>query len=475
MELVTNADALDYEAFLEMSEKSEHVQNVLTSATNKEGMTDLLADGFASFFKYDPRIRDEVPANRHLHKKIIEQMKSLSEYENLRTYTRGDSVNSTTALKAVDEIFRSLPEEVKKEQDNLEQLEQALNDELQNDGNSDDIRDLLKQLNDSSEKLDQAIDKNQDEIRQTVRKTMKESTDEIAETEQACASLGWGSSDGTPNRTPIDQKLRIAQLLKDNKQLKRIMKLAGKFMHIAEKKQREKVEYVREEVEDITLGSELDLILPDELIQLAIPELEGLFLQKFTEHKLQQYELSGRASKGKGPIVVCIDCSSSMAGAPDIWSKAITLAMYSIARKQKRNFAALLYNTVVKDSFEITNHEKNVSGIMRVLSSGVSGGTKYTPVLREARNFIDKDEFKDADIVFITDGQCSIPDSFLEEFLEWKTDNKVSIYSVWISRNTVTEHHILSKFSDKVIPLGGNGSEMFDDSEKQVQDLCFSV
>ena len=58
-----------------------------------------------------------------------------------------------------------------------------------------------------------------------------------------------------------------------------------------------------------------------------------------------QYRLREDEQKGKGPMVVCIDVSSSMQGDKELWAKAVSLTLMDIARRQRRLFRAVLFSS----------------------------------------------------------------------------------------------------------------------------------
>jgi uncharacterized protein with von Willebrand factor type A (vWA) domain len=82
---------------------------------------------------------------------------------------------------------------------------------------------------------------------------------------------------------------------------------------------------------------------------LADPDLEDLFYLRFAERGLMQYDLIGHEPEGQGPIIIAIDESGSMTTdyggmTGEVWSKAVMLALLSIARLQKRDLAVIHFS-----------------------------------------------------------------------------------------------------------------------------------
>jgi hypothetical protein len=74
-------------------------------------------------------------------------------------------------------------------------------------------------------------------------------------------------------------------------------------------------------------------LLPHELLALRHPVLRRDFARRFLDAELLQYTLRAVEEKGRGPMIVCIDGSSSMAGDKEIWSKAVSLTLLDIAQR----------------------------------------------------------------------------------------------------------------------------------------------
>ncbi len=68
------------------------------------------------------------------------------------------------------------------------------------------------------------------------------------------------------------------------------------------------------------------------------------FLRRFVEGQTMIFEQKGKEELGKGPIILCLDQSGSMRNL-DAQAKGFTLALMSIARRQKRDFCLILFST----------------------------------------------------------------------------------------------------------------------------------
>ena len=123
-------------------------------------------------------------------------------------------------------------------------------------------------------------EKSKDQVRQEIRSALQKAQEEVDEYENV-AGMIWGNDPSTRQQVSPDERIELAKNLKQLPKLKTLAKLIGKFRIMAEQAQRRKVQYMREEMTDITLGNDLMGLVPSELVLLAVPELEPLFIKDF--------------------------------------------------------------------------------------------------------------------------------------------------------------------------------------------------
>ena len=193
-----------------------------------------------------------------------------------------------------------------------------------------------------------------------------------------------------------------------------------------------------DEIYDLSLGKDLGRLIPSELMKLRHPVTKKQFYKDFAEGKLLQYELQGKEKKQKGAIVVCIDDSGSMSGDPEIWAKSVAMALLEVALYQKRSFYCIHFDHTHDPKHLHTNEfpkekGKDIQEIIDMAEYFSGGGTLFEPALDKSRMLIDQQEdYKKADIIFITDGESAVSNGWLEDFNKWKDDNNVNIYGILI-------------------------------------------
>jgi uncharacterized protein with von Willebrand factor type A (vWA) domain len=131
--------------------------------------------------------------------------------------------------------------------------------------------------------------------------------------------------------------------------------------------------------------------------------MQLLFLRDLMERRCLQYQLTGLEPLGKGPLVVLLDKSGSMEGTKDIWSTAVSLALLEIAQRQKRHFAVLAFESIVR--FEALV-EPGGALPEQALFVGCGGGTEIAGAVRRGLQLVAEHPgaLKKADLVLVTDG-----------------------------------------------------------------------
>jgi uncharacterized protein with von Willebrand factor type A (vWA) domain len=390
---VTNIDSMDRELFEGLSKQNKSVEE-LRKAHPEKVFSDLLEDGFAALYKHAPRLLENVNPARELSKQLIQQMMSLKEYEELRKYTRGDEVFSVGALDSVKQLFEKLPQELHRQQQAVERQQKHIDDLLKEpdfdptkEKDRKELENRLKQLKEASQDLQQKWEKSADTVRVQSRIILKQAEIDAEKTEAVSKALGWGNEAGTKSYVDMKTRIEAAQKLRSMAEIKKLAKLAGKFINIAAKKQAEKVIYDRQIIEGIEDGNNLIDVVPEEWHKYFNPDLKPLFLKQYAEEKLRQYRLTAKEPQGKGPIACYIDCSGSMGGNPILWASAVALALFFIARKQKRWFMCSTFNTRIMSSIAWPkNKVPTIAEVQQVFGLAAGGGTAYDPPLK---HFID--------------------------------------------------------------------------------------
>jgi len=208
------------------------------------------------------------------------------------------------------------------------------------------------------------------------------------------------------------------------------------------------------EAYDIERGADLGRIIPSELVALNHPLLKQEFYRRVLEGEVLQYRLREDEQKGKGPMVVCIDVSSSMQGDKELWAKAVGLTLMDIARRQRRLFRAVLFSSGegtmrVIDLNRERRYEPELNKVIEMAEYFPGGGTDFQQPIDAAVALLEDRKLKRGDIVMITDGECQVAPEWLAHLRERKEELQFTIFAVLVDVGSV-DSSSLTQFADKI-------------------------
>lgn len=267
----------------------------------------------------------------------------------------------------------------------------------------------------------------------------------------------WGSALGTGDKSPPGQKLELGRRLAGNEKLKKLSRMVGRMKLHAMALRKKVFERSSEEVLEVERGDSIHRLLPHEMLTLHHPILRKDFFRRYLDQELIQYSLRGIEEKGKGPMIVCLDGSSSMAGDKEIWSKAVTLTLLEIARRQRRLFRSICFSSEetplqVLDMNPRDRYEIETRTVMDLAEYFPGGGTDFQRPLDAALECLKQARFKKGDIVFITDGECQVAPDWAEKFRKEKERLGFSLFSILIDVGSASLG-TLKEFSDRITTI----------------------
>jgi len=267
---------------------------------------------------------------------------------------------------------------------------------------------------------------------------------------------------GQGGRMPAGERLELGRRLARNKKLGELARMVGRFKQDARALRKRTLERGVAEAYDIERGADLGRMIPSELVAMHHPALRHDFHRRLLEGSLLQYRLQDDEQKHKGPMVVCVDVSSSMEGQKELWSKAVSLTLMDIARRQRRLFRAVMFSSsnVVKvlDLNRERRYQPEIAKVMELAEYFPGGGTDFEAPIDAAMDLIEEKKLKRADIVIITDGECQVSDTWLAHLKERKDELDFSIFAVLVDVGS-SEHSTLAKFSDRMTSIKQLNSE----------------
>ena len=441
-------DREDYARILQEMKELSVAEDRLTDFADTGGH--MMEDTFFSLFKANPSARpdEEIRPSYLINKAVMNKAMDLAEYEELRGHAVNDVIATGLSCISMEPELEVIYDKLKTEAEKLKELEQQMMEMQGLASEEADIEQMMQDMEDGEDGDEEAVNYQEQQAR--IQEQMEQLAEQMRQNAQAVdqgmdeAEIGdavqgmmqnaadaadnldsssrmWGLDPGAIRRLSADERIALAKKM-DNPKFRKIAELFGPMQQVAWAEQHRKTLIARDEIYDIETGDNLSLVLPTELLFLEDPDLELDFLRKFVERGMLQYKLTGTERVAKGGIIFCEDGSGSMSGQREIWAKAVGLTLLNIAKNQNRPFYGIHFGgpgALAEFDFE---DSKNVEleKVIEFAEIFFAGGTDFVTPLSRSLDLLTEQYAKEGavkgDIVFVTDGQCGVPDAWLKEF-----------------------------------------------------------
>ena len=230
------------------------------------------------------------------------------------------------------------------------------------------------------------------------------------------------------------------------------------------------------DIEGITVGDDLNSLLPLELAQYSDEDMEGLFIYKYRTRRLQTFRYKSEMAKPsrklgfthasrKGPMIVCLDTSASMYGTPERISSTLIALLEETAEELERDCFLIDFSVSTR---AIDLMEKRKAQRLRKLGLTISeeqpstthlpfigGGTSAKKMMKQMFELLDNDglHYVNADVLWITD--FLIPDppqSMLARFKEYR-DTGTRFYGIRIVRDDDKEPNTWKNYFNQIYTI----------------------
>lgn len=268
----------------------------------------------------------------------------------------------------------------------------------------------------------------------------------------------WDHSMLELHRTYFASLHKYARIVERNEDIKKVLSLIGRTEIEHGARSRSMAGYSKSEVHSVTISGDLQHMLPVESVKLQDETLKNLFFARWMDGKLLTYQLMGRgwaagAKKKRGPMVAMVDTSGSMLGAPEILAKSIVLALVRHMLMEGRDIKVFLFSSTGQTTgIEMTDSKKMASEFLDFLSYTFEGGTDFNTAIEESLETLAERQYRNADILFITDGLSMVSDQRVIDGLnDVKKKNGTRLSTIIIGNDDAGG---MDKFSDRVFILG---------------------
>lgn len=229
----------------------------------------------------------------------------------------------------------------------------------------------------------------------------------------------WGMMGGLWNVSEFE---RIRKIVGLQAVFPEIVKVVNKMGRIADDQGKQRIyasvgdvyqmeHSAKSDILGVTVGDDLNSMMPQELVNCADPDLENLFMYRYLTHKLQIFRykselmkpsrhLDAKHASRKGPMIICLDTSGSMTGKPERIAHSLLIKALRTADSQKRKCFLIAFSVSVKP-IDVQRERSNLLGIL----SGVSSGdTSATMMLQTMFDLLESSrDYVNADVLWVTD------------------------------------------------------------------------
>jgi uncharacterized protein with von Willebrand factor type A (vWA) domain len=464
---------VDHEDYLDIVDFSPEMQETIRRGENLLPTFKYLhEDIFMSLYQFNAEIipQERMHIQSLMNRNILSQLINTPIYIALRKACRCDMFNAGVGTEIIGkQAIEILEKEVSKIKDlqkkkealdklveqeekvdylseEVEELEELIEeakmtgdtdqlDELQeNLDNSmlslQEARALAEQLAEDCEELVETSDNLVDNVVEFMEQSIDTATSEVQEVSQYVQA--WGLGEGSDIKVPFGVKKSVLESIRNSDYLKKFTDMIGKYKETAIEEQKKKSKNSAIEIKSIKSGKKIEDALPSDKLNLCNEVTKKDFYRRMTQGQLMAYDKESQKQKNKGPIIICVDLSGSMHGEKSDWAKALTVGVLEVAQLQKREFACIPYDSSIRKVIKIHKDEIDPEKIIDIAQMMASGGTDFQKPLEESLKMIDESEFKEADVVFITDGDCYVSDDFRRKFRQKKEDKDFRVLGILV-------------------------------------------
>jgi len=439
----------------------------------------LTRDMFQSLYAFTPQYTPEAeltPYARKMNRRILDEAMKMDDYPVLKAICEGralpameataefmqklldrlddlmDSANGDKNVlgtldkqeKAQDQRLEDLAKQNKRRQDSPAP-DPAQDKKMLRTGNL--IHSKEKQLAALNQMVDDNLQKNKDTVQAIIDAAVSAAKDKADEAQSVV--LSWGDDPAQMDSTPENREL--LEQVRQNDMLLKIARYLGRLKEMLRQKRKNSFAFGRGEKYSLELGNDLKSVISSEFSLLASPHTIPLFLRKHGKKNLKQYRRRERIYMGSGDIVACLDESYSTIGENAAWGKAVALALQDICKTDGRNFALVHFASADQYQTDIFRPGKYTNAdLMAAATLFLNGGTDFETPMKEAVRLMEHEGFHKADIVFITDGECEMPEDFVKALHKKKSELSFTVTGILMDKDSPGMEFSLKPFCNEI-------------------------
>ena len=174
----------------------------------------------------------------------------------------------------------------------------------------------------------------------------------------------------------------------------------------------------RAEIVGVRESDDLNNVLTSEVALTGDPMLEDRFLQKLVDKRLLTFAFANRRPveglqeitevesrtrrRAKGPFILCVDTSYSMAGQAETLAKVLAFGILRVAIEEDREAYLINFSVHIK-TLDLRDAGRQIDTLAAFLRMSFHGGTDVTLALKEGLRKLDEGRYEDADVLVVSD------------------------------------------------------------------------
>lgn len=239
----------------------------------------------------------------------------------------------------------------------------------------------------------------------------------------------------------------------------------------------------------LTLGDRIERMPSADAQQLRHPVLHKLWRARHAEARLLQYDSVAEvidwrpdphappreraappeaAPRERGPILVALDTSASMRGAPEAIAKAVVLEAVRTAHRERRGCRVIAFGAageVVERTLGLD--AAGLVAMLELFAQGFDGGTDLQAPIERAIAAVHEAAWHDADLVIASDGEFGCTPATLAALDEAKACQGLRVHGILVGdRETmgllqVSDHIHWVRDWREALPTAGGSAGVF--------------
>lgn len=468
---VLKSTRLEREIFRDIRDKTPEIKEFETEGRQYlSSIKQLINDVFQAFYTITPKMLDDEdlsPTAKKVNKIILSCLLTQDEYASRKAVCEGCEMPAmeaaivfirnlmprlngiAKALSGGDGNMNTMENMAEQCAELHKQLKQEMKKPSPSEKKAVDLANRLKSKREQYAYLQKQADRSANVNRRKLQTVIVSALTQAMDSAETIRFIltSWGNGDMNMPKNEFNTEL-LERVSKSEK-LAYVAKFLGRYKDIYSDKKKNGYEFGRGEVYDITSGNSISRALTSELSLLSDLKTIPVFARKYQNKQLKQYRRREPISKGKGDIIVCLDESYSTYGDNQAWGMAMAMILLQICHDNKRNFALIHFSDKIKTHIFPADDTYMRERMFEASETFLGGNTDFEMPLNKAMDLIQDGDWKDADIVFITDGNCNISKEFENKFKEMQSSHKFTVTGILLDKGKNNEFS-LKKFCKKI-------------------------